>query len=147
MGAYKSVNLIIALVWLYFAFAASVLITFPPNSKEIAPDGKAIESKSAVVYSEEERRGKTLFKNNCASCHNKNMVIDMTGPALKGVRERWSEYPSMDLYLWVRNSDKLKSENHPRALKISAEWKNAPMTSMEHLSDDNISDILSFIEK
>ena len=37
--------------------------------------------------------GNTLFKNNCASCHNKNMKDDLTGPALGGVEERWADYP------------------------------------------------------
>ena len=32
-------------------------------------------------------KGKTLFKDNCASCHNKNMKDDMTGPALGGAKE------------------------------------------------------------
>ena len=75
------------------------------------------------------------------------MVTDMTGPALKGVTERWSDYPSEDLYLWIKNSDKLKAAKLPRALKVSAEWDNDPMTTMEHLSDSDISDILDYIEK
>ena len=41
--------------------------------------------------------GKDLFRNLCGSCHNKNMVQDMTGPALGGVQERWAEYPQEDL--------------------------------------------------
>ena len=42
--------------------------------------------------------GKTLFKNNCASCHNKNMKDKLTGPALGGTQERWAAYPKEDLY-------------------------------------------------
>ncbi len=42
--------------------------------------------------------GKTLFRNYCATCHDKTMVKDATGPALAGAEERWAEYPREDLY-------------------------------------------------
>ena len=51
--------------------------------------------------------GKTLFRNYCATCHNRNMVDDLTGPALGGTQERWSDYPQEDLYSWIRNSQAL----------------------------------------
>ena len=47
--------------------------------------------------------GKDLFRNLCASCHNRNMVQDMTGPALGGVQERWADYPEEDLYAWIHS--------------------------------------------
>ena len=31
--------------------------------------------------------GKELFRGKCATCHNKNMKQDLTGPALGGVEE------------------------------------------------------------
>ena len=36
----------------------------------------------------DDKAGKTLFQNNCASCHNKNMKSDLTGPALGDVDPR-----------------------------------------------------------
>lgn len=41
--------------------------------------------------------GQAIFQNYCASCHNKNMKDDLTGPALGGVQERWAAYPREDL--------------------------------------------------
>ena len=61
--------------------------------------------------------GKTLFKNQCASCHNKNMKDKLTGPALGGVQERWAAYPKEDLYSWIRNSQAMINSGHPRAVE------------------------------
>ena len=66
--------------------------------------------------------GKVLFKTNCAQCHNRNMKDDLTGPALAGVRERWKDFPKEDLYNWIRNSQKLIMEKHPRGLAL---WKGS----------------------
>ncbi|MBI5914780.1 MAG: cytochrome c, partial [Bacteroidetes bacterium] len=56
-----------------------LLLTFSVNSL-FAQDPAAIEA------------GKVLFKNNCASCHNKNMKDKLTGPALGGLQERWAAF-------------------------------------------------------
>ncbi len=147
MDAYKSINLIVALVWLYFAFMVSVLVTFPVYSSSTLPDINIDNPSKQVMLSDQERKGKLLFKNNCASCHNKDMRTDMTGPALKGVTERWSTYPREDLFDWIKNSEKQIAQKHPRAIKIASEWNYDKMTSMEHLKDDDISALISFIER
>jgi len=92
------------------------------------------------------KEGKKLFKNYCASCHNKNMKDDMTGPALSGVEERWKDYPKEDLHSWIRNSQKLVSEKHPRAISLVQEWNNVVMTSFPNLSDEDIEGVLLYIE-
>ncbi len=90
--------------------------------------------------------GKTLFRNNCAACHNKNMKDDLTGPALGGVDERWSEYPREDLYDWIRNSQKMINEGHPRAVELWEEWKPNLMNNFLNLSDQDIENILAYVE-
>lgn len=89
--------------------------------------------------------GKTLFKNKCASCHNKNMKDKMTGPALGGVQDRWSAFPESDLYSWIRNSQALISTGHARANEIYNEYKKSPMTSFPELKDEDIANILAYI--
>ena len=86
--------------------------------------------------------GKVLFRNNCASCHNKNMKDDMTGPALGGLEERWADYPREDLYSWIRNSQKLIGEGHPRATELWADWGPAIMGNF-NLKDDEIENIIA----
>ena len=91
-------------------------------------------------------KGKGLFKTNCASCHNKNLADDMTGPALKGVNERWADYPKEDLYKWIRNSQLMITEGHPKAKALFAEYKSI-MNAFPNLTDDEIAAMLYFIDK
>ena len=147
MGSFRSVNMIIALVWLYFAFTASVLFTEINKPKTATANEQSAENVDAVTISAEAKLGKPIFKNNCASCHNKNMTTDLTGPALKGVINRWADYPKEDLYAWIRNSDLLTEAKHPRALALKKEWDYANMTSFNHLSDVDIDNLLEYIER
>ena len=88
--------------------------------------------------------GKTVFKNYCASCHNKNMVSDMTGPALAGLSERWDS--EEDLYAWIRNSQAMIFEiGHPRALELWNQYKPSVMTPFPNLTDDEIASTLLYI--
>lgn len=90
--------------------------------------------------------GETLFKNKCASCHNRNMVADMTGPALGGVQDRWAEYPPEDLYAWIRNSTALVGSGHQKAVELFNTWKKVPMQAFPELTDDDIASMLLYIE-
>ncbi len=88
--------------------------------------------------------GKALFKANCASCHNKNMKSDMTGPALAGVQERWED--EADLYSWIRNSQALIKSGHPRANKLYNDWNQSVMNSFPNFTDEDIAAILTYID-
>ena len=89
--------------------------------------------------------GKTLFKNNCAQCHAKNMKSKATGPALGGVEERWADYPKEDLYEWIRNSQALVQAGHPRGVEIFNEWNKSVMQNFPTLTDENIESLLIYI--
>jgi mono/diheme cytochrome c family protein len=89
--------------------------------------------------------GKTLFLNQCASCHNKNMKDNLTGPALGGVEDRWAAYPKEDLYSWVRNSQSLIAKGHPRATELWGKYKPTVMSSFPSFKDEEIASILLFI--
>ena len=62
--------------------------------------------------------GKTIFQNQCAACHNKNMKDNLTGPALGGAEARWAAYPKEDLYNWIRNSQAMIAAGHPKATEL-----------------------------
>jgi mono/diheme cytochrome c family protein len=87
--------------------------------------------------------GKKLFKNYCATCHAKNMVADMTGPALAGAQERWGDDEA--LYAWIRNSAALVKTGHPRANEIYNEWNKSLMTAFPSLTDDEIGSVVAYI--
>ncbi|MEZ5038547.1 MAG: c-type cytochrome [Saprospiraceae bacterium] len=89
--------------------------------------------------------GKALFKNYCASCHNKSMKDDLTGPALGGVEDRWADYDQADLYSWIRNSQALIQAGHPRATEVYNQWNKVTMTAFPNLTDDDIANILVYI--
>ncbi len=88
--------------------------------------------------------GKKVFKNYCGTCHNKSMLARSTGPALYGAEERWADYPREDLYKWIRNSQALIAEGHPRAVELWNEW-NSVMNPFPQLTDDDIENVLFYI--
>ncbi len=91
--------------------------------------------------------GKTVFKNYCGACHNKDMKTDMTGPALGGVEERWADYPREDLYEWIRNSQGLIASGHPRAVELWEKYKPIQMSAFPNLTDEDIENVLAYIDQ
>jgi len=88
--------------------------------------------------------GKALFRNNCASCHNKSMKDDMTGPALGGVEERWESEEL--LYAWIRNSSAVIATGDAYAVGLYNEWNKSVMTAFPNLSDEEIASVLGYID-
>lgn len=86
--------------------------------------------------------GKELFKANCAKCH----MIDrkMTGPALKGVRDRWAD--STHLYSWIRNSQAFLATGDEYANNLYLEYNKSQMQAFPNLTDADISNILLYID-
>ena len=93
------------------------------------------------------RKGKDIFVVNCASCHNKNMDDDLTGPALGNVESRWSAYPRKDLYQWIRRSQTMIQNGHPRAKELWAKWKPTIMNDFPSLTDEEIEALLFYIRE
>lgn len=117
---------------LYFISALLVLFSLTPQ----------------FLHSQEQAdlaAGETLFKNNCGACHSRDMKTKMTGPALGGVEERWADYPREDLYKWIRNSQGMIAEGHPRAVELWNEWKPTVMNPFPNLSDQDIENILAYV--
>lgn len=105
----------------------------------------AILAQSIEITEATVEEGKTLFRNNCATCHAKDMKTNLTGPALGGVLERWADYPMEDLHAWIRNSQTLISQGHPRATELWNQWKPVVMTPFPNLTDAQINSILAYI--
>ncbi len=84
--------------------------------------------------------GKKLFYTKCASCHMVNK--DMTGPALKGVLERWPDQEK--LYAFIRNSeDVIRNDKYARELWL--EWNQTQMLPHPDLTDADIAAILDYV--
>ena len=117
-----------------------------PRSFEPEVEEHTLMNETSII-GEEFARGKALFKANCASCHNKNMSDPLTGPALGGVMDRWKDYPIEDLYRWIRNSALLIEEKHDRAVMLWNEWDQYTMNAFPNLTDEDIEDLLVYIEQ
>mgnify|MGYP000002871875 FL=1 len=96
---------------------------------------------SSNAYAQDAAKGESLFKSNCASCHalNKKLV----GPALSGVTEKREEEW---LLKWVKNSSALIKSGDPDAIAIFEEYNKSAMTAFTHFSDEDVKDILAYIE-
>lgn len=85
--------------------------------------------------------GKSLFNQNCASCH----AIDkkLVGPALMGVEDRWPN--KKHLYEWIRNNQAFLKTGDPYANKLYIEYNKTAMNLFPQLTDAEIGAILKYI--
>ena len=85
--------------------------------------------------------GKQLFYGKCASCHMVNK--ELTGPALKGVEDRWPDKQKM--YAFIRNSDSvIQTDKYARDLWL--QYNQTAMTKHPDLKDEEIRAILQYIK-
>jgi cytochrome c2 len=85
--------------------------------------------------------GKSIFNANCRTCHRldqKNI-----GPALRGVSDRHSIEWNKS---FIRNSQALIASGDPEAVAIYNEFNQLAMPSHEFLSDEDVMNLLSYIE-
>ncbi len=87
--------------------------------------------------------GEKLFKGNCSSCHKVDQ--NMTGPALKGVEERWAGKKEL-LYKWIKNPAAVKDMGDPYVNKMLAEWEpRAGLMTAQSVTDEDIDAILDYV--
>ncbi len=85
--------------------------------------------------------GETIFKNNCASCHNPTAEKSV-GPGLKGIEQR-RDYAWIKP--WIQNSQKVIASGDAYATALYAEYNKAQMTSFPTFGDKEIKDVLAYI--
>lgn len=110
----------------------------------LAGCGSEAPQTEAKTMSEENiaphEKGKKLFYRKCASCHMVNK--DLTGPALRGVEERWPDKEK--LYAFIRNSQEvIRKDKYARELWLA--WNQTEMLPHPDLSDEDIASILQYI--
>jgi mono/diheme cytochrome c family protein len=110
----------------------------PPKSSTPSPDA------------EKWAEGKSLFKSNCASCHNPKVA--QTGPALMGVTKRWEDAGTYQgktgkqwLYTWIKNWNTAVSSGYPYAVNIQ-HYTESSMSTFPSLKDEEIDQILLYVE-
>jgi len=94
------------------------------------------------------QNGKKLFKNNCATCHNKNMKSDATGPALGDTFMAW-ERDTLSYTSYLNYSyDGIEKRHLKRIVDLKKSF-GYPSTFSSHdfkLSLEEVKDIISYIE-
>ena len=90
--------------------------------------------------------GKILFQGNCQQCHAVNQ--DKTGPMLQGVLGRWGN-DTAHLVAFVKNSQQVIAAegDNSYAGKLYAKWYKTAMPANTHLSDAEIKEIVTYVNK
>ncbi|MET6999538.1 c-type cytochrome [Chitinophaga defluvii] len=96
---------------------------------------------SSTLKAADPAKGKALFQQDCASCHNVHKKL--TGPALKGVEERWSDKKL--LHQWIHNSAAVLATGDVYANNLFNEYNKLAMTPFPNLSEEDIDNILAYI--
>lgn len=96
---------------------------------------------SNKIYSQ--ANGQALFSQNCASCHAVDK--DLTGPALRGVEERWGG-DKKKLHAWIHNSQAFLKTGDKYANELYLKWNKTQMNAFPSLADAEIDAILTYIK-
>jgi mono/diheme cytochrome c family protein len=88
-------------------------------------------------------KGQALFNGNCASCHNRNMARDMTGPALGNITKYrdWNWIKS-----FTRNSQQLIASGDVQAICLYNEYNKSVMPGFPDLTDKELEQLYAYIE-
>ncbi|GHE23774.1 cytochrome c [Sphingobacterium griseoflavum] len=94
-----------------------------------------------MSHAQDVKEGQTLFKSKCTTCHS--VTKKVVGPALAGMTQRHDEEW---LVKWIRNSQAMVAAGDPTAVKLFEENNNLVMTAFTDLSDDQIKNIIAYVE-
>jgi cytochrome c2 len=97
---------------------------------------------SNIMFAQDAAEGETLFKNNCAACHNTNDEV-LVGPGLKGISER---RPIDWIIKWVHNPQAVIASGDKYANDLYTKFNKAAMTPYPNFSDDQIKGIVAYID-
>jgi len=100
-------------------------------------------SAAATAQDGDAANGETLFKNNCASCHNPGDQV-VVGPGLKGIQQRrdlaW-------LVKWIKNPNGVIASDDQYAVDLYNKYGKAQMTAFPAYGEKEVKDILAYVEK
>lgn len=116
------------------------------NSGDYPPTKPAKSVVKKEPLSDQLQIGKKLFKVNCAACHNRNMIDDLTGPAISGTLERWEGREAL-LYQWIRNSSAVIASGDAYAVQLYQRYNKSAMTAFRNLKDAEIEALLAYIAR
>lgn len=85
--------------------------------------------------------GKTLFTNNCSSCHYPSEKVNL-GPGLKGIEGR-RDYAWIKS--WINNPQKVIASGDAYAVALYNQYSKANMNAFPTFGDKEVKDILAYV--
>lgn len=121
---------------------AGLLLSIPPPPEKPKETTAGICGNATIIMSASEIKGKSLFRDNCASCHN--LFKTDFSPALMSVEERVKDRKL--LFAWIRNSSAVLKSGDPYFTRLVKNFGNVRMTPFPGLTDEDIAAILDYIK-
>jgi mono/diheme cytochrome c family protein len=120
-----------------FKFGGYLLSIPPPEEpKEVASNtGSVTEPKLSPLAV----TGKSIFQNNCASCHS--LTKEVVGPMLMNVPQRLEKKV---IYAWIRNPAAVLKSGDPYFNGLVKKFNGVMMTGFPNLTDGEIDAILEY---
>lgn len=112
------------------------------NYKSYLPIGLIITFFLLSLTLKSQDKGQENFQRHCAVCHSLG-EDKILGPGLKGISERKDQEW---LIKFIKNSSEVIKSGDEYAVALYEEYDNVEMTSFEQLSDEEIIEILDYIE-
>ncbi len=99
-------------------------------------------SSVSATFAQDAAEGETLFKNNCAACHNTSDEV-LVGPGLKGISER---RPIEWIVKWVHNPQAVIASGDKYANDLYNKFNKAAMTPYPNFTEPQIKSIVAYID-
>jgi mono/diheme cytochrome c family protein len=113
----------------------AVLLFMLIGTQVFAADPTVADSEEAVAA------GKTVFNANCKTCHKLDQKL--VGPALRGASDR---EPVDVVKAFIKNSQAVIASGNSYYNDLYKEYSNTVMPAHAFLSDDDLNNLLSYIE-
>jgi len=111
--------------------------TVPADTSSVAAPAVAAAGPVGDV-----KAGEALWTANCVSCHALNKRV--LGPALAGINQKYND----EAYLikWIKNAPAMVASGDKRSVAIYEEYNKAAMSVFPQFSDDDVRNILAYIQ-
>lgn len=113
----------------------AVLFFMLIGTQSFAADPTVVSSDEAIAA------GKTVFNANCKTCHKLDQKL--IGPALRGATDR---APVELVKNFIKNSQAVIGSGDAYYTALFKEYNNTVMISHEFLTDDDLNNLLAYIE-
>jgi cytochrome c551/c552 len=120
-----------------FKFGGYLLTIPPPEEPKEAANNSVTVTEPAL--SPLAVTGKSIFQNNCATCHS--LTRDVVGPMLQNVPQRLEKKV---IYAWIRNPAAVLKSGDPYFNALVKKFNGVMMTGFPNLTDGEIDAILEY---